>query len=343
MLDILETYDGLNDGLIPAEALRASGMNSYTVGVLVQRGQLWRVRTGWYVLGPRWKAENHAGRYRFVVRATAAHANTELLLSHHSAAVMHGLPLIGAWPATTHALFPEARGDSSHRLLTAHRGVPDPNSTLVAGVRVTSLPRTLIDMAASSSFLVGVAMVDHVLHHEALRMKAESKAGSQAASAITKDALLTELAMVHPRAGWRAAHRAITFANGLSANAGESLSRVRFDELGFEIPELQVRFDVNGRTFFVDYFWRGVRKVGEFDGDIKYTRAEVMKGKDIVGVVRSEKKREDLLRPLVNSFDRWDWDLAFNSPDFYRFLCEKDVPRARNRRPSKRLPTTALI
>lgn len=338
MLEILETYDAVNDGLIPAEGLRASGMNSYAVGVLVQRGELRRVRTGWYVLGPKWEAETPEGRYRLVVRATAAHAATELLLSHHSAAVMHGLPLIGAWPATTHALFPEAQGGSSHRLLTAHRGIPDPLSTVISGVRVTSLRRTLVDMAAGSSFLIGVAMIDHVLHQEALRLNAERDAGIRGAPPITKDVLLTELAVVHPRVGWRAAHRAIAFATGLSANAGESLGRVRFEELGFEIPELQVHFDVRGHSYFVDYFWRGIRKIGEFDGHLKYTRGEVMNGRDIVGVVTAEKNREDLLRPLVNSFDRWGWTLALNAPAFHRFLSEKGVPRA-----GRRLPGAALV
>ncbi|KFF58969.1 hypothetical protein JF66_14615 [Cryobacterium sp. MLB-32] len=343
MLEILETYDALNDGLIPAAALRSSGVNSSAIGALVHRGELVRVRTGWYVLGPKWRAEQPDGRYRFLVRATAAHAGSELLLSHHSAAVMHGLPLIGAWPATTHALFPEARGGSSHPLLTAHRGMPDPTSTRVAGVKVTGLARTVVDMAAGSSFLIGVAMVDHVLHQEASRLKAQRETGIRGMPPITKDTLLTELAVVHPRVGWRAAHRAIAFANELSANAGESLSRVRFEELGFEIPELQVRFDVNGRTFYVDFLWRSVRKIGEFDGDMKYTLAAVMDGKDAAGVVKAEKKREDLLRPLVNSFDRWDWDRAFNSQAFYRFLCEKGVPRAQVLRPRKHLPGAALV
>jgi len=343
MLAVLETWDALNGGLIPAEALRESGLNSYAVGMLVQRGELRRVRTGWYVLGSRWEAAGPDGRYRLFVRATAAHAEHPPLLSHHSAAVMHGLPLIGAWPASAHALCPGASGGSSHRMLTSHRGISDPQSTVIAGVRVTSLARTLVDIAAGSSFLVGVAMIDHVLHQETLRVAAELAAGIRGSLPITKDMLLTELALVHPRVGRRAAERAIAFANGLADNAGESLGRVRFEELGFEIPELQVHFSVRRRSYFVDYFWPGVRKIGEFDGHVKYTRAEVMDGRDIVGVVTAEKKREDLLRPLVNSFDRWGWALALNAPEFHRFLCEKGVPRAQAGRAGKRQPGAALV
>ena len=203
---------------------------------------------------------------------------------------------------------------------------------IIDGIRVTSLSRTVIDVAATSSFLVGVTMIDHVLHCEAARMAAAQRSGSVGAPPITHATLLTELDGVQPRNGHRAAERAIAFADGLSANPGESLGRVRFEELGFAIPELQVRFDVGGRTCYVDYFWRGVRKIGEFDGHIKYTRAAVMAGRDTVQVVVDEKDRESVLRPEVNSFDRWGWKLALSPQAFYRFLMDKGVPRAPTRR-----------
>ena len=325
MLETLEMQDVLGRGLITAEALRLAGLNEHAIAVLVQGGELRRLRRGWYALGSKWKAVGPDGRYRLFVRATAAAAERQLVLSHHSAAVLHGLPLIGKWPATVHALLPDARGGSSHRLLTSHRAVADPNATFISGVAVTSLARTLIDMATECSFLTGVTMIDHALYREHNGAAGDRTTG---APPITKAALLTELESVSPRTGRHAAERAIEFADGLSANAGESLSRVRFEELGFEIPELQVRFDVAGRTFYVDFFWRDVRKIGEFDGHIKYTRAAVMNEKDVVGVVVAEKDRESLLRPGVGSFDRWGWNLALNSTDFYRFLLEKGVPRA---------------
>ena len=328
MLEVLETQDALSDGLITAEALRVAGMNAHAVDILVRHGELRRLRRGWYTLDSTWKAVGPDGKYRLFVRATAAAAQCPLVLSHHSAAALHGLPLIGAWPTSVHALVPEAHGGGSHRLLTSHRGVTDQNATFIDGIAVTGLARTLVDMAAGCSFLTGVTMIDHVLHQESRRTASERDAGLHGAPPITKAVLFAELEAVHPRTGRHAAERAITFASELSANAGESLSRVRFAELGFKIPELQVRFDVAGRKFFVDYFWRGVQKIGEFDGHIKYTRASVMNGRDVVGVVLAEKDRESLLRPLVNSFDRWGRDLALNTPAFYRFLCEKNLPRA---------------
>ena len=328
MREIFETCDARYDGLIPAELLRASGMNSHAIDSLLKRGELVRVRRGWYAVGTQWQRLGADGHYRLVVRATAARAERDWTYSHESAAVLHGLPMIGPWPGAVHAVVPDAAGGSSTKLLTTHRGPVDPAAVVINGVSVTSLPRTLVDMAATSSFLIAVTMVDHVLHQEAARSVAERNAGTVGAPRITPATLLTELDSVHPRNGHQTAARAIIFANGLSANPGESLSRVRFQELGFEIPELQVRFDVNGSTYYVDYFWRGVRKIGEFDGHIKYTRAAVMNGRDVVQVVVAEKDRENHLRPLVSSFDRWGWALALSPRAFHRFLLDHGVPQS---------------
>ncbi|TFD88228.1 type IV toxin-antitoxin system AbiEi family antitoxin domain-containing protein [Cryobacterium serini] len=51
MREVFETCDALYNGLIPAEALRASGMNSHTVDSLLKCGELVRVSRGWYTLG----------------------------------------------------------------------------------------------------------------------------------------------------------------------------------------------------------------------------------------------------------------------------------------------------
>ncbi|HEY9424913.1 MAG TPA: hypothetical protein VIP54_08950 [Microterricola sp.] len=125
------------------------------------------------------------------------------------------------------------------------------------------------------------------------------------------------------------AARAIDFANGLADGRGESLSRVRFLQLGFQIPEVQVRFDcVNGRIAFVDFWWRGIRKAGEFDGKYKYLRGAIVKpGQDPGEIVFAEKRREDALRPQMNSMARWIWDEVLPPRTFLRFLTEHGVPR----------------
>ena len=142
-------------GLLPADALREAGVLPHNFARLCREGVLNSVRHGVYVTGERWRAADGDERYRLLVRATVLAAGNPPVLSHHSAAVLRGLPIIGGWPSTVHTLTPGASGGSTARFTTSHRG-PAPDAVRdVEGCRVTSLARTLVDVAASSPFLVG--------------------------------------------------------------------------------------------------------------------------------------------------------------------------------------------
>lgn len=237
--------------------------------------------------------------------------------------------MIGRWPSVTHIIDTDAAGGSSSRLIISHRGGPAPDTVQIEGVSATSLARTLVDVASTSSFLVAVTMIDHALRAEAERVQNEARRGLAGLPPLTAADLLDELGVVQPRTGARQAERAIMFANPLAANPGESMSRVRMHELGFEVPELQVCFpNVDGHDYWVDYFWRRIGKIGEFDGKHKYTRGAILGDRDPAAVVVAEKLREDALRRRVNSFTRWDWDMAISPRRFYEFLMSEGVPRA---------------
>ena len=327
MLDVFETQSARNGGLISSVSLREVGLSTDAVQSLIDRGDLVRLRRGVYVLGPSWRAARSDERYRLFVLASAFVAQRPLLLSHQSAAALHGLPMIGAWPRTVHAINNDATGGSTARHTTTHRNVVLPDTVQLHGCRVTGLARTLIDVAASSTFLVGVTMIDHALREEQQRAESEKRDGIVGLPPLTRASLRAELEAAHPRHGAQQASRAIDFANPLSANPGESLSRVRIYELGFEVPELQVYFQLNSRSYWVDFYWRRVRKIGEFDGELKYTRGEILGDRDPSDVVIAEKNRENLLRRHSDSFSRWDWDTAYSPQRFCDFLIEHDVPR----------------
>jgi len=344
-------------GLLPTFALREVGVTSDTLRGLCRSGVLHGIRRGVYVTAERWRAAGVDERYRLLVRATVLAAGRIPVLSHQSAAVLHGLPIIGGWPATVHTSTPDASGGNTARSTTGHRGPVPGKVQTIDGCQVTSLARTLVDVAASSSFLVGVTMMDHALRvAQPWAGRARSEHGIDAGqhsdgrgrptgaasrevdptravptmlSGVTKEDLYRELDAVNPRTGRRRAEQAIAFASPLAANPGETLSRVRIFELGFEVPELQVRFpDILGGDVWVDFFWRRVRKIGEFDGFLKYGSGPVLGDRDPSAVVWAEKQREDALRARVNSFDRWGWELAFSPPRFFAFLTERGVPRA---------------
>lgn len=310
MLETLELLSALGDGLITTERLREAGISSRALERLVGTRVLTRVRHGAFVMTTVWQALWPDERYRLFVRATVLASPRDLVASHLSAAVMHRLPLVGAWPQTVHVLDPGAGGGASARLITSHRSVPESDTVLIDGVWVTALARTLTDVAITETLERSVPALDAGLH--AVRGREETAAVGRGVrrrgeymSALLKFAegqfleqVLIELDRVAPIKGRRRAEHAIAFANGLADGPGESLSRVRFLELGFETPELQVRFDgPDGRDAFVDCYWRGVRKGGEFDGKYKYTRGAILKpGQDPGEIVFAEKRREDALR-----------------------------------------------
>ena len=328
MHEILETVALQNGGLITASALRRLDTPSHAVEGMIARGELARIAYGTYIDGPTWKAATREERYRLFVRANALLARRPAVISHLSAAVLHGLPIIGGWPTVMHTIDADATGGSNARFTVRHRNVVQPDVMRIFGLPVTSLARTLVDVASSCSFLVAVTMIDHALRVERERVASDAERGLVGAAVLSKEDLHAELAAVHPRFGVKRATHAIEFANPLAANPGETLGRVRMLELGFEVPELQVYFQVDGLDHWVDYFWRGVRKIGEFDGNHKYTRGIVLGNRDPADVVIAEKKREDRLRTRVNSFIRWDWDTAYSQRLFYAFLDEHGVPRA---------------
>ena len=123
------------------------------------------------------------------------------------------------------------------------------------GLPVTSVTRTVVDLARACSFRAGVVAAD-----SALRSRQASKADL--------DLCITACA------GWpgiQNARRAVAFADGRAESVLESISRVVFDELGLPPPDLQAwvgnENEIIGRA---DFLWRAYRTVGEADGALKY-------------------------------------------------------------------------
>ncbi len=327
MNELLEVARARGGGLLSAADLAQLGIESHGIHAMVVSGRLVRIRQGIYVDADTWRTADRHDRYRLFVRATVLKNRRPAVVSHLSAAAMHGLPIIGPWPTAVHLIDPDASGGSHCRSVVRHRHVPQTAAIDIDGVAVAPLLRTLIDVAANSSFVVAVTMIDHVLHRERERVISEGRRGRFHTPAVTRDGLLVELAEVRPR-GWRKAEQAIAFSDPRADNPGESMSRVHIHQLGFQVPELQVPLVASGHNYWVDFYWRHIGMIGEFDGKHKYTRGAVLGDRDPAQVVWEEKRREDALRARGGSFIRWDWDTAYSPALFHRFLSEHEVPRA---------------
>ncbi|MGY1779002.1 hypothetical protein [Geodermatophilus sp. SYSU D01036] len=166
----------------------------------------------------------------------------------------------------------------------------DDELTLVDGVLLTGLARTVVDLARSVPFESAVVTADAAL----------------AAGGVTRADLAACLQRMGPVPGSRRAARVVAFADGRSESVGESRSRVLLHRLGFPAPDLQVRLLRSDRSVVgrCDFGWRARRTVGEFDGRVKYRADE---GRDPGDVVFREKLREDEIRDSGWEVARWTW------------------------------------
>jgi hypothetical protein len=162
---------------------------------------------------------------------------------------------------------------------------------MLDGIAVTSLVRTVLDLARTVPMDQAVAAGDRAL--------------TVGLSPLDLDRRL--VTMEH-WPGVRRARRVVGFLDWRSESAGESVSRVRMLEDGLPIPDLQREiFGPDGRLLArVDFCWDEQHTIGEFDGKIKYGRL-LQPGQSIEKVVFEEKVREDALRDLGWQVVRWIW------------------------------------
>jgi hypothetical protein len=284
------------------------------------RGELVRVAPGAYVEAEQWAQLGQDARYRLTVAAAARRAGPEVQFSHDSAAALWRLPSFGPWPAVIHTLHERSTGGRSHHGIRTHCLGLDPNPHTIDGATVTSLARTLVDMAGQRHFTRAVAMVDDGLrtldeqHPRFAIAQGTTLNTPDLALSPTKLELHSLIDALDPFPGVARARRTVDFADGLSGSVGESLSRVQFLALGYPMPELQVPFyDEQGYIGTVDFYWPQLDLIGEFDGKSKYGDERLyQRGLTAQQIVLIEKSREDRLRRRVRDLARWDWAIAYD-------------------------------
>jgi hypothetical protein len=305
----------LRNGLIFASDVRGAGLGLLPLQRAARRGEFHRVRRGVYTPMESWNAADGRARHILLMRAVAHDADGDVVFAGVSAAAAWGMPIEGAFPDVVTVIHaPRSGGKSEPGVHRTVAGGRDVEVVERGGLRMTTLARTAIDVARMSAFPAAVAVLDW-----ARWIKNPERVGVEA--------LWREV----ERAGWRTgrAHvaRAVECSVELSGSFGESVARVVIILLGFEVPELQVVFrDAEGKIE-TDFFWRGVRLAGEFDGKVKYSRQEYTGG-DPAEALWREKRREDRLRRMVSGVLRITWDDVMHPARFERLLVDAGVPRA---------------
>ncbi|MBN9104022.1 MAG: type IV toxin-antitoxin system AbiEi family antitoxin domain-containing protein [Propionibacteriaceae bacterium] len=211
-----------------AGGLLLSGYSRRQLTRLAQRGEIVRVRHGAYADSvPAGELERHTQ----LIAATWPAVDRATVLSHGSAAVLHGLPVwtdaLARVTVIRRTTGHGSRRTSLHVRLAALR--PD-EVVSVDGYQVTSLERTGCDLACILRYERAVAVLDAVLH----------RGGDP-------EVLAQTVGEAKGRRGAGRARAALIFADGRSESVAESVSRVRMSQVGIPSPQLQVNiFDENG-------------------------------------------------------------------------------------------------
>ena len=245
-----------------------------------------RVRSGVYADRRAVEGLTRSERAALLVRGERLVSPVDRVAAGLTAALVHDLPLLGSAPARPVLVErreerPEHHGRS--------RTVLPADVVVVHGVPVTSLARTVVDVARSCGRLAGVVTADAALRR--------GVAPGQLAAVLETSARWP---------GIRTAAAVCAFADAGAESPLESVGRVRFAEHDLPPPELQVLIgDADGPFARVDQCWREQRTVAEADGAVKY------------GDGRSlflEKQREDRLREAGWEVVRYTWDEALRTP-----------------------------
>jgi len=275
---------------------RASGLTQAQFRSLARSGDLVRVRHAVYATrtAAEWAKASPARGHALQAMAARAALGTDSVASHHSAALIHGLDLYPAAPPLVTLTRPPARRcnrPESDGVLFHAAELPDRHVTTLLGVRVTTVPRTVVDLARVSSFMSAVVTADSALRAD----PATSQPGFTAFT--TRGALV---AACDACAGWPGIQRARRVAGFSDPRAGsvlESCARVTFHEHGLDPPELQHTVTGPDFRYTVDFYWPRHQVIAEADGTMKY--AEFMAR---VGTIKAKPASwKDLFFPPIYS------------------------------------------
>lgn len=278
---------------------RACGWSDQALSRAIRSGRLIRVRHG--VLTAQPELSEHLSALG------AVRACRGSVISHRSALLVHGLPVVGERPALPELTVPPRM---IGRLANAHlhrATLFEQDVTCVDDVPLTTVARTVIDVARSRSTATGVAAIDAALHRRLATM------------AELDDVLLR----CWNWPGIRRAQRTMRLVDGRAESPLESVSRLVLRSLRLAVPDIQPLLldEYHHAVARLDFYWDEVGVAGEADGRSKYDERPVL---------TAEKERQEVGEDLGVVFTRWGW-YEVNRPRLLRLKVERAFERGRLR------------
>ncbi|HET9872943.1 MAG TPA: hypothetical protein VFP89_10155 [Propionibacteriaceae bacterium] len=270
--------------------LVAAGFTHNEIARQVRSGTLAHLRRGAYLRGEGVDLTPSLRHLR-LIEATIPQTAPGSVVSHLSAAVMHGLPVLGGDLGRVRMTRAASGGRSRGNIHLYTAALRAEEVVVIGGIPTTSLARTVVDIGRTVGFDGAVVVGD-----------AARRTGLAVAD------LMDGLVAAAGRPGVARARRVCAFLDDRSESPGESLSRVLLHDGGLPPSSLQHRvLDPSGRLIGrADFCWEEQRTLGEFDGRVKYGRL-LKPGETAQDVIYREKLREDAMRDLGWQVVRWTW------------------------------------
>jgi hypothetical protein len=260
ILELMNTSDTSGTwrlaGIRSTAELRATGQTPQRIETQLVRGEICRVRRSVYAKSEMASAlASRRDGPHLLQTAGVLTTTRSAVASHHSAALIHGLDILGKPPREVAITKPPGHNRSGQPGAHVHWAQLSADQvTEQHGMRVTTVARTVIDLARTVEFRAGVVSADSALHRKL----------------VTEAELAAELSRARRQRGIQRATEVVAFANALAESVLESISRVVFRDCGLPPPELQVWVGGAEAVGRVDFLWRQYRTVAEVDGLLKY-------------------------------------------------------------------------
>jgi hypothetical protein len=290
----LRAHAATKGGFLHRHDILDLGGTDASIKAAVATGVIRRIRVGTYVFADEHDrltpVEKHAVLSRAVVDKFPPGT---VALSHHSAAVAHGLDVYAANLEVVHLLRLDGGcGRIEAGVIHHDAGAAAEEILEVDGRLVVDPGRAVWEVACTTSRRSGLVVMDSALHH----------------GLVTPDELRDRGQQFERWPRSRVARLVARVADGGAESPGETLMRFLCWEHGLPRPETQVVvLDEDGHFVArTDLAWLLWRHYGEFDGLIKYVR-DLRPGESASDVVVREKTREDGIRRLRNGMSRAVW------------------------------------
>ncbi|GAA1390645.1 type IV toxin-antitoxin system AbiEi family antitoxin domain-containing protein [Luteococcus peritonei] len=282
--------------IMTTAGLHELGHDAAAIRRKVRAGELVRLRRGHYAAPALGAAERERCRVLAVLEAQGGSP----VVSHATAARAWGLPVRRAATTDVHLLVAGQSRSKRRGGVHLHGGrLAADEVTVHQGMPLTTLARTVIDMARSEDPGWALAAADAALH----------------TGLVDRTQLDEQLVRQAGVRGSAHARAVVRMADARVESPGESLCRAALRQHGVPDPVLQQSLhDDAGFVGRVDFWWPQQRVVLEFDGREKYF-ANARPGLSPSDVLWAEKRREDRLRALGCTVVRCTWDEVLHHPE----------------------------